>query len=55
MSAGGVGWLGVLPGAVFVVLGPMQAPVLPITPSPQTCATAAKPAQWQAPAWHATC
>ena len=55
MSAGGVGWLGVLPGVMFVVLAPMQAPVLPITPSPQTCATAAKPAQWQAPAWHATC
>ena len=55
MSAGGVGWLGVLPGVVFAVLAPMQAPVLPITPSSQTCTTAAKPAQWQAPALHATC
>ena len=55
MSAGGVGWLGVLPGVVFAVLAPMQAPVLPITPSSQTCTTAAKPAQWQAPQRHATC
>ena len=55
MSAGGVGWLGVLPGVVFVVLAPMQAPVLPITPSSQMCTTAAESAQRQAPALHATC